>query len=198
MKKCIVLLPFHLIALLLLVSCSKEDTEYSVWPCRFGYDNLVHQNAELASAMNASSRGVFCLITESTQKGKKYLNFETNDGVKSDPEPETAEEVAAKFILGINNGIIVGFQTLNTEPNGGFVAYDVQCPNCVRNENNTINPNYRVTMDSKGIATCSHCGKTYDLNNGGIITNAAEGDTGLEKYVAFTTDPYGYISVFRK
>ena len=42
------------------------------------------------------------------------------------------------FMLGINNGIIVGFQVLNTQPNGGFVAYDVQCPNCVRKENNTI------------------------------------------------------------
>jgi hypothetical protein len=183
---------------LLLLSCSKEESEYSVWPCRFGYDNLVHQDAALASAMNISSRGVFCLITQSTLKGQKYLNFETNNGYKTDPVPETAEEVQAKFILGLNNGIIVGFQTLNTEPNGGFVGYDVQCPNCVRNENNTINPNYRVTMDSKGIATCSRCSKTYDLNNGGIVTNGGEGDTGLEKYIAVTMGPYAYITVFRK
>ena len=112
---------------------------------------------------------------------------------------ETAEEVEAKFILGLNNGIIVGFQTLNTDGvSGGFVAYDVQCPNCVERENNTINPNYRVSMASSGIATCSKCGKKYDMNNGGIIQNGEEGDRGLDKYVANTTGPLGVVSVFRR
>ena len=177
----------------LLSGCSGAEAEYSTWPCRFAFDRL---NPTLATSLNAGSRGVFCLITEQVQKGRKYLLFQNNIGLTSEPEPETAEEVQAKFILGLNNGIIVGFQTLITEPYGGFVAYDVQCPNCVRNENNTINPNYRVTMDTKGIATCPKCKKTYDMNNGGIITNGGEGDTGLEKYVAITNGMH--VSVFRR
>ena len=177
----------------LLSGCSGAEAEYSTWPCRFAFDRL---NPTLATSLNAGSRGVFCLITEQVQKGRKYLLFQNNIGLTSEPEPETAEEVQAKFILGLNNGIIVGFQTLITEPYGGFVAYDVQCPNCVRNENNTINPNYRVTMDTKGIATCPKCKKTYDMNNGGIITNGGEGDTGLEKYVAITDGMH--VSVFRR
>jgi membrane protease subunit (stomatin/prohibitin family) len=44
--------------------------------------------------------------------------------------------------------------------------------------------------------TCSKCGKTYDMNNGGIITNGAEGDTGLAKYVAVTDGQH--ISVFTR
>lgn len=177
----------------LMSGCSGAEAEYSTWPCRFAFDRL---NPTLTTSLNAGSRGVFCLITEQVQKGRKYLLFQNNIGLTSEPEPETAEEVQAKFILGLNNGIIVGFQTLITEPYGGFVAYDVQCPNCVRNENNTINPNYRVTMDTKGIATCPKCKKTYDMNNGGIITNGSEGDTGLEKYVAITDGMH--VSVFRR
>ena len=182
----------------LLAACS-ADEEYSTHPCRFSYNNMIHNDATLASAMDAYSRGVFCLISETTRAGVRYLLFENSAGIKSEPVMETAEEVEAKFILGLNNGIIVGFQTLNTDgPYGGFVGYDVQCPNCVRRENNTVNPNYRVTMESSGVATCSKCGKKYDMNNGGIVQNGEEGDTGLDKYVASTTGPFGLVSVFRR
>ena len=151
----------------LLAACS-ADEEYSTHACRFSYNNMIHN----------------------------YLVFENSAGLKSE-KVETAEEVEAKFILGLNNGIIVGFQTLNTEgASRGFVAYDVQCPNCVNRTNNTANPNYRVTMENSGIATCSKCGKKYDMNNGGIILNGEEGDRGLDKYVASTTGPNGVISVF--
>ena len=194
MKRSNALLPFYLFTFLLLVGC-KADEEYSTWPCRFAYDNQVHQDATLASAISGGSRGMFCLITENTRNGKKYLQFLSNNGDSSE-QPETAEEVQAKFILGLNNGIIVGFQTLNQEPYGGFVAYDVQCPNCVRRENNTVNPNYRVTMESNGIATCSKCGRQYDMNNNGLLRNAQEGDTGLQKYVAMTDGQH--VSVFRR
>ena len=42
---------------LLLFSCSAEG-EYSIWPCRFTYDNSLHLDPTLASAMNIDSRGV--------------------------------------------------------------------------------------------------------------------------------------------
>lgn len=181
----------------LLTSC-KADEEYSTHACRFSYNNMIHNDATLASALDANSRGVFCLISEKTRAGARYLVFESSLGMKSE-QIETAEEVEAKFILGLNNGIIVGFQTLNTDGvNGGFVGYDVQCPNCVRRENNTVNPNYRVTMESSGIATCGKCGKKYDMNNGGIVQNGEEDDCGLDKYVASTTGPFGVVSVFRR
>lgn len=179
--------------LLLMYSCS-ADREYSTWSCRFAYNNQIHNDATLASALDAASRGTFCIITESTQAGVKYLNFQNNQGMAT-RTPMTAQEVQSKFIIGLNNGIIVGFQTFNTEPYGGFVGYDVQCPNCVRRENNTATPNYRVTMSTAGIATCSKCGLKYDMNNGGIVQNGEEGDTGLEKYVAMTSGPLGMVTV---
>ncbi len=189
---------FLLLPLLLLAGCSAEE-EFSEWPCRFSYNNEIHGNATLASALDKDSRGVFCLITESTRGGVKYINFQNSSGQKSEPVAETYEEAQAQFILGLNNGIIVGFQTLNTDsPNGGFMAYDQQCPNCVRNENNTVNPNYRIQMSDNGIATCGKCGKKYDLNNGGIILNGNKDDTGLEKYVANTLGPFSWVSVRRR
>ena len=179
-----------------LCGCAAES-EYSMWPCRFVYDNSVYLDPTLASAMTAESRGVFCNIWESTQGGALYLNFQNNMG-QTTSKRETAMEQQAGYVLGLHNGIIVGFQTLNTMPNGGFVAYDVQCPNCVRRENNTLNPKFAVSMNTNGIATCPKCGKKYDLNNSGIVQNGEEGDTGLEKYVATTTGPYGFVSVVRK
>lgn len=180
-----------------LAACTAEN-EYSTWPCRFAYDNSIGQDATLATSMDPNSRGVFCMVTETVQGGVKYLNFQNNQGLTSQKR-ETFQEQQADFVLGLGNGIIVGYQTFVTEGFGlGFVAYDVQCPNCVRRENNTLSPNYRVQMTSSGMATCSRCGLKYDLNNGGIVQNGQQGDTGLEKYAASTTGPYGYVSAFRK
>ena len=181
---------------LLLGACSAEN-EFSTWPCRFAYDNSINQDATLATAMDANSRGVFCQITESSRGGVKYLSFVNNQGEQSQVR-ETAMEQQANFILGLNNGIIVGYQTLVTDGFGaGFAAYDVQCPNCVRATGNDISPNYRIVMSQTGVATCSKCGKQYDLNFGGIILNGEKGDKGLEKYRAATSGPLGLITVSR-
>ena len=181
---------------LLLASCN-ADNEYSTWPCHFSYDNSLHLDPTLASAMNIDSRGVFCKIWESSMGGL-VLNFQSNLGGEATHQQVTEMERLTNYILGINNGIIVGFQTMNTQPYGGFVAYDAQCPNCVRRENNTINPKYPVSMATSGIASCSKCGKKYDLNNGGIVQNGEEGDVGLQKYLASTTGPHGFLSVGTK
>ena len=186
-----------LLTLLLLMAC-KAENEFSTWPCRFAYDNAIHQEETLATAMEPNSRGVFCQITEHVQGGVKYLRFSNNQGLSSQLV-ETFTEQQANFVLGLNNGIIVGYQTFVNDGFGaGFVAYDVQCPNCVRRQNNTISPNYRVVMANTGIAACSKCGLKYDLNNGGIVQNGQQEDKGLEKYAASTTGPFGYVTVFRK
>ena len=186
-----------LLATALMLTACEAEQEYSTWPCRFAYKNDIHVDATLASVMDYNSRGIFCLISESVFAGKKYLNFKNNLGDESQ-QPESAEEEEAKYILGLNNGIIVGFQTLNTEPNGGFVGYDAQCPNCVRRENNMLSPTYYVDVAFSGIGTCRKCHKRYDLNNNGIVLDGEKDDMGLQKYAASTTAPYGYISVGTK
>jgi hypothetical protein len=148
--------------------------------------------------MDVNVPGMFCLITESVRGGVKYLNFKSNYNATSS-QIETEAEKRAEYILGLNNGIIVGFQNavLDAFGNAVFVAYDMQCPNCVRQSGNTLSPTYGVSMSDKGIATCGKCGRKYDLNSGGILQNGQEGDTGLEKYAASTSGPFGHLSVFR-
>jgi len=182
----------------LLLSACQADNEYSTWPCRFAYDNSLHLDATLAVAMEANSPGVFCRISETSRQGVKYIVFENNHGGTT-MLAETPEEIRAEYILGLNNGIIVGFQTgvLDDFGRARFVAYDVQCPNCVRRYNNSVNPNYGVAMSETGIATCPKCGKRYDMNAGGIVQNGEKGDRGLEKYAASTLGPHGVVSVFR-
>lgn len=181
-----------------IFSSCQAESEYSTWPCRFAYDNSLHLDATLASALDVNSPGIFCKISEESQAGVKYLFFENNHKQKSS-QRETEEEKRAEYLLGLNNGIIVGFQNGVIDDFGRayFVAYDVQCPNCVRRENNTTNPNYVVQMSETGIATCPKCRKQYDMNNGGIVQNGEEGDKGLEKYAASTTGPQGHVSAFR-
>jgi hypothetical protein len=179
-----------------LTSCNAEG-EYSTWPCRFTYDNSLHLDATLASVMNIDSRGVYCRIWESSMGGL-VLHFQSSQGGDATYQPVTEMERLSNYILGLNNGIIVGFQTMNTQPYGGFVAYDAQCPNCVRRENNTINPRFPVSMSPSGIASCGVCGKKYDLNNGGLVQNGEAGDVGLQKYLATTTGPHGFLSVGTK
>ena len=182
---------FLLTSSFLLSSCGAEQ-EFTSWPCRFIYDNSIHLDQTLATATNPASTGIFCKITETTRGGSKYLVFENNQGLSS-TQIETAAEFRNNLRLGLNNGIIVGFQNF-----GSFTAYDIQCINCVEKENNYSSPNYRLTMDQKGtgIATCSKCGRQYDLNNGGLITNGEQGDKSLQPYRnAQTSGPQGITTV---
>ena len=179
--------------LLLLTSCSANQ-EYTSWPCRFVYDNSIHLDQTLATATNVASPGIFCLITMEAHGGTTYLHFSNNQGLSSQL-PLTAAELRNNLRLGLNNGIIVGVQNF-----GGFTAYDVQCPNCVRGEGNLTTPNYRIVMDKKGtgIATCAKCDRQYDLNNGGLLVNGGkQGDTSLERYRnAHTAGPQGITTIF--
>lgn len=174
---------------------NEVEGEYSSWGCNFAFQNSTFWDETLASAMNAQSRGVFCQISESVSGGVTFLDFKNNMGMSSQKK-EPALEQGTAYIFGINNGIIVGYQALSDSPNGGFVAYDLQCPNCVRKHNSDTNPNYRLTMASSGIATCPVCNKQYDMNNRGVIQNGEQGDINLIQYVAITTGPFGYIMVF--
>lgn len=185
-----------MIAMFLLLACN-ADNEYSSQPCYFAYQNSNYLDETLATAMNPQSRGVFCQISESRSSGVTYLNFKNNQGLTSQKK-ETALEQQTAYVIGLNNGIIVGFQTLNDIPNGGFAAYDLQCPNCVRRHDSYTNPKYWLTMSSSGIATCSKCGKHYDMNNRGVIQDGEADDVNLTQYVATTTGPYGYLLVHNR
>lgn len=188
-----------LLTVAVLMQGCKIEGEFSTWPCNFAYDNSQHLDQTLNASLNPNSTGTFCRIWEDVVRGEKRLYFKNNMGAES-YQPEAAIEKEANYVLGLNNGIYIGFASgvFDQYGNFAFVAYDVQCPNCVRRTNNTLNPTYAINVDSKGIGTCRECGNQYDLNSGGIVIKGAEGDKGMERYRnAFTSGPNGHVSVHR-
>ena len=172
------------------LSCTKDSFDFSSYHALFTFDNSTHQNSTLQSALNPLSPGVFCRISEGTQGGSLYFYFESNQGVVSEPEKADGNDMRRTRALGIYNktGIIVGYGNLSSP--AVFYCYDAQCPNCYAE---TGMAQYKLSMDSGGIATCARCKRKYDMNNNGLCTNA-EGKK-LIKYRATATGPLGVLSV---
>lgn len=152
----------------LFVSCSADDYEYSNHQCYLLLDNSTHLDATLSSALVQLSPGVFCRIYT---PGDSYFYFESNQGLSS-KSAMNALDKQRTMIIGVNNGsgIIVGYGTLDYPAT--LYAFDRQCPNCYEE---TGLPRYGLTMDDTGMATCSTCQRTYNMNNGGIVASGATG-----------------------
>lgn len=174
-----------------IVSCDTADTEYSQESCYFVFDNSVHQDPTLASAMNPSAPGTFCRITESQKSGATIFSFANNQGSTSTQTANAIDMQRARK-LGQQKGIIVGFGNGDIT-NPIFYAYDNQCPNCMTTSGLQ---NYQLTLTDTGTASCAKCGRTYDMNNGGYETSGRDSEyTRLIRYRASTTGAYGILSV---
>ncbi len=182
---------WHSIAvLLLLVSCSDIGYEYSSYPCYVVVDNSLFLDSSLASAMNNMSPGVFCLIQKTMSNGAEQFAFTTNAGLSS-TQTFTAKEQQMNLVFGMNNGVIVGFGTLDYPAT--FFAYDRECPNCF--DPNAVPVRSKpLTMATDGHATCAVCGRVYDMNNRGYII-AGDGGDPLTRYPASTSGPYGLLII---
>ena len=182
-KASMVLLSF----ILGVCSCGESEFEYSGHKAYFIYDNSQHLDPTLSSAMNSLAPGIFCRISTPTAG---YVTFENNQGMTS-RTAMTAIEEKRTSVLGLYNGsgVIVGFGTLS-QPST-FYAYDAQCPNCYKETNI---PRYQLSMNPIGVASCGRCSRTYDMNNGGIVSTGPGGDK-LIRYRASTTGPNGLLSI---
>ena len=173
--------------LVTFASCGESEFEYSNHRAHFTYDNSIHLDATLASAMNPMSPGIFCRISRSTTA---YFDFENNQNMSSRVAVNAVEQQRICELGTYNaSGIIVGYGTLDSPPT--FFAYDAQCPNCYEESNM---PRYQLSMASDGTASCRNCKRQYDMNNGGIITNGSQGNK-LIRYRASTTGPMGVLSI---
>ena len=189
MKKKIVLLAL-LTGVLSLFGCGNTENEFTVGTCYFVYDNSVHQDATLASAMNPSAPGIFCIVTKSMRNGANYFDFTSSAGQTSS-EIFNALDERRTLALGYNGSIIVGFGALS-QP-AAFYAFDRECPNCF--DPNAIPIKSRpLSLTTTGLATCGVCHRNYDLNNNGFISSGDNGKR-LTRYRAATTGPFGILSV---
>lgn len=170
---------------LLLAACTTDPT-FSNYPCRLTIDNSIHNDATLASAMNAMSPGMFCQIT--ANEVKKQYEFSTNYGTSSVTKFNAIDERRTRA-LGMNNGVIVGFGNLT----GEFYGYDRECPYCFNPDAVPVRSR-PLTLDSNGFAICQVCHHRYDMNTGGNCVSEA-GIKGMVRYHAPTSGPLGILSV---
>ena len=172
-----------LVAAVSLCSCSKAEEQFSDEPCYFVFDNSVHQNSTLATAMASMSPGVFCLVRETRESGATYFEFTNNQGLSSS-SIANAVDMQRTRRLGRQNGLIVGYGNADiTSP----VFYT-----------GTGIIDRVLTIDSRGMATCRNCNRTYDLNNGGFIQSGGQSTDATNKlvrYHASTTGAFGQLFV---
>lgn len=176
-----------LLLALALCACS-TDNEYSKYSCYFVLDNSKHQSTVLMACMNSMSTGMFCRITESGSNPVRF-KFESNQGGEAEYKTANAEDLKRTRILGVYNGVIVGYGNLSSPAT--FYAYDNQCRNCYE-ETGLVR--YALTMNVDGTVTCKTCKRSYDLNNGGVVTSGKSGKN-LIRYRASTTGPLGVLAV---
>ena len=155
MRRLLLLLPLWM---LLLVACDDEsDHLYSSYRAFFRYTYVETTPPLLTATRNP---GMWCAINFPNGN----YHFLLNDGRTSYTHRPTAAdnygrpECIAGFIVGTPN--IPDF-------NGQFpvMAFDLVCPECFT----TASIQRSLTIDAQGRATCSRCGRTYDLNNSGIV-----------------------------
>ena len=185
MRKLLVLL-----ACALLAACGNTENEYTVGTCYFVFDNSIHQDATLASVMNAAAPGIFCTITKTVNGGAESFAFINSAGQTSSKNLNAVDKKRT-LVLGYNNGIIVGFGALNNPV--VFYAFDRECPNCF--DPNAIPIRSKpLSVSTNGLASCAVCHRQYDLNNDGFISSGESGKR-LTRYHAATTGPFGVLSV---
>ncbi len=174
----------------LFAACGETENEYTVGACILIIDNSVHQDATLASAMNPAAPGTFCTITQTVKGGAESFVF-TNSAGQSSSKILNAIDKKRTIILGHNNGIIVGYGTLNIP--AVFYAFDRECPNCF-DPNDIPIRSKPLSVSTNGLASCAVCHRQYDLNNDGFVASGEQGKR-LTRYRAATTGPFGVLSV---
>lgn len=151
----------------LFLSCTEADhTYYTGAMVRFSYTST-NTVPELNAALG--SWGEFCTVR---CDGAKYIFSSPRT---STTRPLTAVDARVNPSLGLS-GLIVGLPNI---PEIGadvprVVAYDLACP-CYEDFNTTRN----LKISNDGRASCTRCGRTYDLNNLGVV---AEGPAGRSLY----------------
>ncbi len=174
----------------LLTACGDSTNEFTLGACYFVIDNSTHQDPTLATSLNATVPGVFCTITKRLENGVNKFFFTNNFG-QSSSSPLDALDTRRTLILGYNNGVIVGFGTLDSP--AVLYAYDRECPNCFNPQAIPVR-SHPLSVSSSGMATCATCKRQYNLNNNGFVVSGDNGER-LTRYRAQTTGPFGVLSV---
>lgn len=175
-----------IITFTMLSSCGDVTEEYSRRPCRVIIENI--NDPTLNSALNQMAPGVFCMIQQTQKGGAINYHCTSNQGLESDI-PWTELDRRRNPIVGLNDGIIVGFGSLDQT----FFAYDRECPNCFDPDAIPVKSK-PLRMTNIGHAICDICKREYDMNSRGIVVKGEPGKK-MTRFHAHTTGPNGALIV---
>ena len=167
---CRCLLTALLFSAALLFSCDADNEYDTDHRCFFTFDTSLHITSFIKNALNPLAPGIFVWVYTSQKSGVMVVNAQLNDGKTSSADNITsAKENYTTYILGMNNGLFIGYSSLGN----GLFAFDRQCPNCVSDYNLY---KYPLTWANNGQwVRCGQCQRTYDLNNFGVIIDGEKG-----------------------
>ena len=152
-------------AFLLLFACKdgEVNNKFSDLPARLTIRNVVGG----VLFTSCESMGEYCTITSN---GQQFLC--TDAAGHTDPINITAEDDYSGYYLGLN-GFIIGRLTIAElgQETPGIVCYDRACSNCYQNYNITK----PLVLQTGGYVKCNSCGRTYNLNDIGNISNGPAG-----------------------
>ncbi|MCM1108383.1 MAG: hypothetical protein NC388_04915 [Clostridium sp.] len=152
------------------ISCSEEaENLYTNRPAYFVYQ-YVQSVPQLYTALN--NPGEFSTIQLDRQQ---YVIKNLVSEIRIN---QTALTSYSAFRMGLA-GFIVGLPNI-PEPGSEttrVVCYDLACSNCY----DQLLISASLQLKESGRAYCRRCGRTYDLNNGGLVSEG-EGGTSLYRY----------------
>lgn len=160
-----------LVVALLLFSCKdgEVNNKYCNLPARLSIENVLQAPVLYTSCGNT---GEFCTITSDGQR----FHFTDASG-HSDAINITAIASYGSYNLGLSSGYIVGRLSIPEigETDTRVVCYDRACSNCYQKYNITK----PLQLQTGGFAKCNNCGRTYNLND---IGNISDGPAGRALY----------------
>lgn len=158
-------------ASLLLFACSGDEVnnKFCNLPARLTIENVILSQTLFTAC---ESMGEYCTITSN---GLQFI-FTDATGKSDHPINILAEDERKGYYLGLS-GFIVGRLTIPEmgESNTRVVCYDRACSNCYQSYNITK----PLVLLTGGYAKCNSCGRTYNLND---IGNISDGPGGRSLY----------------
>lgn len=153
-------------ATLLLNACMPDqETPFAQRPAFFRFTPVTAAPKTLLPALG--NVGEWCTITKNTNA----YHFESLTTHHVDDYPLTQLDAygTPTWIA----GLIVG-TPFSPDMNGNFapLVYDLVCPNCF--EDGGIKRPISITTVTPASAVCTRCNTSYDLDNGGIVSESPE------------------------
>lgn len=143
-----------LLCIMAVASCNKVGN-YSVYSHK--YPVYYACNTAMAPFNQITSLGRFVSVR------MKNIELEVTDADGNKSVHQLSETDMRSFSFGLG-GLIIGTPSLNND-NVSVYAFDLACPICDKAK-------HRLTFNYLGIAKCSNCNSTWNLNNNGFIQNS--------------------------